>query len=109
MNKESLEKRLIQALQPLNPEKVILFGSYARNDMREDSDVDLYIVSKEDFMPATFAENMQHHKKFSEPLRELKRVLPMDILVHTRLMNRIFEENDSAFAREILQNGERLL
>ena len=109
MDKEYLEKQIISMLQPLNPEKVILFGSYARNTMREESDIDLYIVSKEDFIPATFAENMQHHKKYSRALKELKKILPMDILVHTRPMNRMFEESNSAFAREILQHGERVL
>lgn len=109
MDKKYLEKQILRSLQPLNLEKVILFGSYARNTMREDSDVDLYIVSKEDFTPATFAENMQHHKKYTRALKELKKILPMDILVHTRPMNRMFEESKSAFAREILEHGERLL
>lgn len=109
MNKESIEKQIVAALQPLDPEKVILFGSYARNEMREDSDVDLYIVSKEEFMPSTYAENMQHYKKYSRPLKEMKKILPMDIVVHTRPMNRLFEASNSAFASEILQTGERLI
>ena len=102
MDKKYLEQQIFSMLQPLNPEKVILFGSYARNTM-------LYIVSKEDFTPSTFAENMQHHKKYTRALKELKKVLPMDVLVHTRPMNRMFEESKSAFAREILEHGERLL
>jgi predicted nucleotidyltransferase len=109
MDKKYIRQQIISALKPLDLEKVILFGSCARDEMREDSDIDLYIVSKEDFIPATYAENMQHYKKYSRSLKELKKLLPMDIFIHTRPMNRAFEENKSAFASEILQTGERLI
>jgi uncharacterized protein len=33
----------------VNPEKVILFGSYARGEAKPDSDLDLIIVEKEPF------------------------------------------------------------
>lgn len=35
---------IIDQLRPMNPLKVVLFGSYARGDFHEDSDVDLFIV-----------------------------------------------------------------
>lgn len=94
---------------PLQPEKVILFGSYSLNTENCDSDIDVYIVSKEDFLPASYAENMLHYKKYSRSLKELKQEIPMDLLIHTRLMNKIFENNNSSFAREIMQTGERLI
>jgi predicted nucleotidyltransferase len=109
MLKKHLEQHIISALKPFDPEKVILFGSYARNESNEESDVDVYIVSKEDYMPASYAENMQHYKKYSRSLKELKKLIPVDVLVHTRAMNRLFEESNSAFSREILLAGERLL
>jgi predicted nucleotidyltransferase len=96
-------------LLPLQPEKVILFGSYAQNTEHDDSDVDIYIVSNEDYLPTTYAENMRHYKKYSRPLKKLKQEIPLDLLIHTRAMNRMFESTDSSFAREIRLNGERLL
>ena len=60
-------------------------------------------------MPTTYAENMQHYKKYSRPLKKLKQEIPLDLLIHTRAMNRMFERTDSSFAREIMMNGERLL
>ena len=109
MDKKYITKTIIAALQPLDPEKVILFGSCATGKMGDDSDVDIYIVSKEDFIPQNYAENMKHYKKYSHPLKKLKREIAVDLLVHTRTMNRVFEENGSSFAKEILQKGERLL
>jgi uncharacterized protein len=37
--------RLVQRFEP---EKIILFGSYARGDAREDSDIDLLVVAETD-------------------------------------------------------------
>ena len=109
MDKGRIKKIIISALQPLEPEKVILFGSYATGSQKDDSDVDIYVVSKENFIPQNYAENMQHYKKYSQSLKSLKREIAIDLLVHTRAMNRIFENNRSSFARDILENGERLI
>lgn len=109
MNKNLLKKAIVAALAPLVPEKVILFGSYAHGKATEDSDIDIYIVSTEDYIPASYAENMQHYKKYSGPLKVLKQVTAMDVIVHTRAMNRLFEEGNSSFAREIITRGERLI
>lgn len=109
MDKDFIERTIISALQPLDPEKVILFGSYATGGAKEDSDVDIYVVSKENFIPQSYAENMRHYKKYSRPLKLFKREIALDLLVHTKAMNRIFENNGSSFARDILENGERLI
>ncbi len=109
MDKEYIKKVIISALLPLEPEKVILFGSYATGMEHDDSDVDIYVVSKEDHIPASYSENMQHYKKYSRPLKELKHQVALDLLIHTRAMNRVFEHNRSSFARDIIENGERLI
>lgn len=37
-------KEIVNQLKPYNPEKIILFGSYAYGLQKEDSDVDLVII-----------------------------------------------------------------
>jgi predicted nucleotidyltransferase len=44
---DELEARIRDALAPLHPEKVILFGSYACGRPAEDSDIDLYVVTQD--------------------------------------------------------------
>ena len=49
---DALLDQMIQAIvAEVNPEQVILFGSRARGDAREDSDVDLLVVEAEPFGP----------------------------------------------------------
>lgn len=109
MNKQEIIQTIVTALRPLNPEKVVLFGSLAADKTHADSDVDLYIVSQEEFIPASYAENIQHYKKYTSPLKRLKQQIPLDVVVHTRAMNRRFEADGSSFARQIMHNGERIL
>ncbi len=41
-----LKQLIIDRLQAMNPEKVILFGSYAYGNPTEDSDIDICVVEK---------------------------------------------------------------
>ena len=44
---EKVKKQIVEALRPLNPEKIILFGSYAYGNPTEDSDLDICVVEKD--------------------------------------------------------------
>ena len=49
---DALLNQMVQAIvAEVDPEQVILFGSRARGDAREDSDVDLVVVEAEPFGP----------------------------------------------------------
>jgi predicted nucleotidyltransferase len=76
-----LERRIVDALAPLQPEKVILFGSYAWAEPTADSDVDLYVVTQDDFLPATYEKRMQTHLKAAAVLREINKSVPIDLIV----------------------------
>lgn len=45
-------KSLLEKLRPLDPEKIILFGSYAKGKPDPDSDIDLLIVKGTNKKPA---------------------------------------------------------
>ncbi len=42
----STKQKILEVLTPLNPEKIILFGSYAYGNPNEESDLDICIVEK---------------------------------------------------------------
>ena len=103
---ETLKKEIIKRLKPLNPQKIILFGSYAYGKPNENSDIDLYIVTNDDFIPQSWREKMQIKLKFSKLLRDLKQQYDIDIIAHTQKMHEKFIALQSLFSKEILQKGQ---
>ncbi|MFU8858243.1 MAG: nucleotidyltransferase domain-containing protein [Deferrisomatales bacterium] len=67
-------ERIIAAFAPLNPERVLLFGSWARGAADAESDVDVVVV-------------YPTHKRFLDRLEELYLLWPLpvavDILAYT--------------------------
>ena len=102
---ESIKNEIIDNLLPLDIEKVILFGSYAYGIPGMDSDIDLYIVTKDNFVPANFEENLKVKRKVYLALSNLRKSYPSDIIVHTLPVHKKFIGLDSSFSREIMGKG----
>jgi predicted nucleotidyltransferase len=105
MLSESIKNELIKDLQAIDPAKVILFGSYAYGSPNQDSDIDLYVVTKEDFVPKTFEENLQVKKRVYQALSKFRKKYAADILIHTLPVHQKFIELGSSFSKEIMQKG----
>ena len=105
---DEMATRIRDALGPARPEKVILFGSYAWGRPTEDSDLDLYVVTRDDFMPVTYEERMRSHLQVAAHLREINRKVAIDLIVHTRPMHDAFVRPDSMFARDLMTRGRVL-
>lgn len=106
---EKLKDEIVQQLKPLNPYKVILFGSYAYGKPNENSDIDLYIVTQDEFIPQSFKENITLKMRVSKAIDDICKRYPTDILTHTKAMHEKFVELDSMFSRKILKDGISLL
>jgi len=102
---EAIIAEIVERLKPLKPEKIILFGSYAYGNPSEESDIDLYVVTNDDFMPKNFAERMAVKLKISRAVKDLQQFIPIDIITHTKQMHKKFVESNSSFSKEILKNG----
>lgn len=109
MDFESLKKEIITRLKPLNPEKIILFGSFAWGNPGKDSDIDLYVVTKDNFMPQNWTEKSKVYLKVLNELDDLQNQIPVDLIAHTKPMHEKFLEMDSIFSRKILRDGISLL
>lgn len=105
MLSEIIKKEIIEYLTPINPERVILFGSYAYGTPHIDSDIDLYIVTKENIIPKSFEENLKIKKKVYKALEKFRKKYASDILVHTLPVHKKFIEYGSSLSKEIMQNG----
>lgn len=106
---EELKKEIVQSLKPLDPHKIILFGSYAYGTPKQDSDIDLYVVTKDEFMPQSFKEKSELHLKVARAIKDLMKDIPTDLITHTKAMHSKFIEMDSMFSRKVLKDGISLL
>ena len=72
INVEKLKQEIVNALMPIKPEKIILFGSYAYGNPTEDSDLDICIVEKD------YADKWKEKARIRKLLDNIR--IPMDIL-----------------------------
>ena len=98
MDMGNLKNRIISTFKPFNPEKIILFGSLARGDWDEVSDIDLIVIYHTD-------------KAFLERMKELyvSWNIPkaVDILAYTPSeFQKMMDE--SCFVADVVKEGEVL-
>ena len=105
---ETLKLDIVQRLKPLDLDQVILFGSYAYGNPDKDSDIDLYVVTKDKFIPQSFKENMDIKLKISRAIRDLQKIIPIDTITHTKAMNEKFIQMGSMFSKEIMTKGVKI-
>ncbi len=76
ISQNDIEKLVQTIVSAYKPEKVLLFGSYAKGTATENSDVDLLLVKDTNLPP---------HKRTGEISALLKGILfPLDIIIYTR-------------------------
>jgi predicted nucleotidyltransferase len=90
-------RQLVEYILPYEPERLYLFGSWARGEEDELSDVDMVVIKKTD-------------TPFLERLREVAHLLPrdvggVDILVYTPDEFISMEREGNAFVEMILEEG----
>lgn len=94
---KTLPKAIKRIVSELNPEKIILFGSYAHGNPTPDSDVDLLVIMD------TKGSYKERYLAVSRLLRP--RLFPVDIIVKTpKEIQRALRTN-SYFTKEIYTKG----
>ncbi len=95
------EKKLNEIIDKIssnyNPEKIILFGSYAKGNPGEASDIDLFII-KDSILP--------RYKRGLEVRRLLYgSMIPIDLLVYTPKEIELQKDKKYSFVYEVLNTG----
>lgn len=94
---QQIKEKIVSCFQP---EKIILFGSYACGIPGKGSDLDLLIIQESD---------SPRHKR-SIPIRRLFRGyrIPMDIIVYTPSELKRYKDIKGSFAHRVLSKGRIL-
>ena len=105
MTKNDIIAQINLSLQHINVSKIILFGSYSKGTQTDESDIDLLVVTKDNFIFESFAQKMEIKLKIANALNPLRKYADIDLIVHTKPMFEKFIQLNSGFKREILSSG----
>ena len=104
-DKKSYLPLIVSRLKSIGITKIILFGSLTSGEVHTDSDIDLIVVTNDDYMPKSYKEKSEVYLKVSSALTEITGKIPIDLIVYTKPMYNKFNELGSLFSKEISQKG----
>lgn len=96
---EKIQSFSQQIAEKFQPERIILFGSYAHGNPSEDSDVDLLVILPFEEMPVQKAISIR---------QQIKAPFPLDLMARTpqQIQNRL--EMGDLFIQDIISKGRVL-
>lgn len=97
---QKIKEVTLKIADNFQPEKIILFGSFAWGEPNENSDVDLFIIKKTDLSTREIAREIDG-SIFPRPF-------PMDIVVYKPEQVLEREANNDFFIKDILTKGKIL-
>ncbi len=106
---EKILKEIKDILRKIQPDKVIVFGSYAKGEVHRDSDIDLVIVLNKTGLSSNYRELLKNRMEINRLLREIRSKIPMDILVYTKDEWKLLLKSGGSFFKEINRTGFRIL
>jgi len=102
INIEEIKPQIIEALMPLKPDKIILFGSYAYGTPNDDSDIDLFLLKDDLTLDDIRCYQREARKQIRKLIYEYK--IGFDIL--SAPTEYIKKREDYFYKVDILQNGK---
>ncbi|MFH1160758.1 MAG: nucleotidyltransferase domain-containing protein [bacterium] len=100
VTKQQLDRIVLRIIHLYQPEKIILFGSYANGTAKDNSDLDLLLVKDTNEAPVDRAALIR------KSLRDF--LLPMDILVYTPDEVEKDKNRKFTFVYQVLKSGKVL-
>ena len=98
ISEDKIEEVIKRIVENINPQRIILFGSYTKDNFNEHSDLDLLIIKNTD---------LPSHKRgrvIFKHLRGLK--IPVDIVVYTPEEIKEWQNEKHSFLSKILKEGK---
>ena len=104
---ETIKSEIVERLKPLEPDKIILFGSYAYGTPTEESDIDLFCIKDDIEIAEVRAYKLELQKRLFDIQK--KYLLGIDVFVDStkRMVERMQNVNDQ-FYEEITTKGIEL-
>ena len=101
---KELQPLIVDRLKQLEPQKIILFGSYAYGTPNDDSDIDLFLIKDDIKISETRIFEIKAHKLLKDIIKKYREAF--DIL--SAPTSYIQQRNDYFYKVDILKNGKIL-
>jgi len=102
---EKVKLEIVDRLKPLNPDKIILFGSYAYGTPNEDSDIDIFLLKDNLVISKMRNYKLQLQKELFDIQK--KYLLGIDLFIeNTERMKYRIDVIKDQFYREIVTKGK---
>lgn len=89
----------LQIAREFRPERIILFGSYAYGEPKDDSDIDMLVVLPFNGKPS---------RKALEIVSKIKPMIPLDLIVRTPEQVRERIANNDWLMHDVMKKGQTL-
>ncbi|MDH5721693.1 MAG: nucleotidyltransferase domain-containing protein [Spirochaetia bacterium] len=100
ITKDKINQIVKIIIEKYMPDKIILFGSYAKGAPQKDSDLDLLVIKDVD---------LPRHKRAVEIRKYLRGIsTPLDILVYTNSEIKKWKDLKTSFISNALEEGKPL-
>ena len=106
MDFQEVLDNLVLSLKPSNPYKIILFGSYAKGNPNENSDLDIMIILDNDQVSKTYEERLNKKILIRSLILNINRKIPIDILVYSKEELNIIKKYGNYLIDEIEKTGK---
>jgi predicted nucleotidyltransferase len=97
---------LVNSLKNSDPYKIVLFGSYARGNPREDSDIDIMVILDNNDVAKTYKERLTKYLSVQRLVREINYKIALDILVYSKEEFRMVKNYGNYLIDEIEKTGK---
>lgn len=105
----NIKKEIIKLLQNQDIYKIFIFGSYAVGKVHSDSDVDLLVILNKNGVSNNYKSLLENKRTISKLLHELRKSVPIDLLVYTKDEWEILKNSKSSFIKRIEKECVSLL
>ena len=89
MDRQSINSTIVEYLGNYNPERIGIFGSYAREEDGEDSDIDILVKFKETI---SLLDLVKIHRELSNALGKKVDLVPEPALKNEKLKRYIYKD-----------------
>lgn len=105
-NIEEIRKNISsRLLKHLKVKDIILYGSWAKNENKPDSDIDIVVILDEEGVNFDYDNTIEKRIRVAKILADLKSKTEIDNLVYTKDEWNILLNSDNNFIKQIVQTG----